>query len=100
MSGWVQKDESDGLEADRFGSVPTRMVTFDPVDPDVLYAGNWIAFRGHSNGIFRSTGGGDTWVNVTANLGPEFTPWALSVNPHDRYAYVGSSHGTWKLPPP
>ena len=97
---WLEKGAAAGLEQDRFDSIPTRFVAIDPIDPKIVYAGNWIAFRGHSNGIFRSVNSGMDWENITGELGPEFTPWALSVNPHDRYLYVGSSHGTWKLPPP
>ena len=97
---WLEKGVAAGLEQDRFDSIPTRFVAIDPIDPKIVYAGNWIAFRGHSNGIFRSVNSGVDWENITGELGPEFTPWALSVNPHDRYLYVGSSHGTWKLPPP
>ena len=62
---WVNRSEADGLEADRFGGVPTRLITVDPVDPEVVYAGNWIAFRGHSNGIFRSTNSGVSWENIS-----------------------------------
>ena len=97
---WVQRAEQNGLEADRFGSVSTRFITIDPRNPNNVYAGNWIAFRGHSNGVFRSRDAGRSWQNVTRNLGPEFTPWALSVNPHNGFVYVGSSHGTWALAPP
>jgi len=99
-SEWVEKSGTAGLERDRFGSVSTWKITVDPGNPDIVYAGNWIAFRGHSNGVFRSLDAGNTWENITYNLGPEFTPWALSVNPHNGGLYVGSSHGTWKLPPP
>ena len=76
---WLEKGDADGLEMDRFESVSTRFVTIDPVDPNVVYAGNWIAFRGHSNGVFRSRNAGVDWENITAGLGAEFTPWALSV---------------------
>lgn len=66
-TGWVQREARHGLEADSFDAVPTRLVAFDPIDPCVVYAGNWLAFRGYSNGIFRSTDGGDIWVNITHN---------------------------------
>ncbi|MBI5194749.1 MAG: hypothetical protein HZA10_00335 [Nitrospirae bacterium] len=87
------------LETDAFGTCSTRYITVDPKHPNVVYAGKWINFYGHSNGIFRSINYGDTWENITYNLGPEFTPWSISVNPHNGYVYVGSSHGTWRLPP-
>jgi photosystem II stability/assembly factor-like uncharacterized protein len=97
---WVNRTDADGLEKDRFGTVSIRNVTIDPKHPNVVYAGRWITFHGHANGIFRSQDYGASWENITHNLGPEFTPWAVSANPHDGYVYIGSSHGTWKLPPP
>jgi parallel beta-helix repeat protein len=95
---WVQS--KNGLTEDRFGSISTRYITIDPNNPNIVYAGKWIAIYGHANGVFRSTDYGNTWENITYALGPEFTPWSMSVNPHNGYVYVGSSHGTWRLPPP
>jgi len=100
IARWLLRDDAHGLQKDRFDSVNTLYVTVDPAHPNVVYAGKWIAWRGHSNGVFRSMDYGQTWENITGNLGPEFTPWAISVNPHDSYVYIGSSHGTWKFPPP
>ena len=96
---WDQKTEEHGIEKDRFGSLCVSSLAIDPNQPNVVYAGRWLSFSGHANGVFRSTDYGETWENVILNLGPEFTAWSLSVNPHDGYIYVGSSHGTWKLPP-
>lgn len=97
---WGRKTETDGLEKDQFDSLSTRNLTIDPNHPNVIYAGRWISFKGHANGIFRSLDFGKTWENITYNLGPEFTTWAISVNPNNGYVYLGSSHGTWKLPQP
>ena len=105
-SQWIQKTDADGLERDRFGTLNTRYITVDPSEPNIIYAGKWTSFYGHSNGIFASQDSGDTWKNITYNLGPddpndtdepEFTPWAISVNPHNGRVYVGSQHGTWYL---
>lgn len=49
----------------------------DPNDPNVLYAALWLAFRtpwsmnsgGAGGGLFKSTDGGDTWREITANPG-------------------------------
>jgi len=97
---WVNKTETNGLEKDRFGTLSVRNVAIDPRHPKVVYGGRWFAFCGHANGIFRSKDYGASWENITAGLGPEFTTWAVSVSPHDGYVYLGSSHGTWRLPPP
>ncbi|MDY6833806.1 MAG: hypothetical protein SVY53_03280 [Chloroflexota bacterium] len=96
---WEQKTDANGLEKDRFGGLCVGSLAIDPNQSNIVYAGRWISFRGHANGVFQSTDYGETWNNTSLNLGPEFTAWSLSVNPHDSYIYVGSSHGTWKLSP-
>jgi len=97
---WLKKSEESGLSKDRFGSIFFKCVAVDPKHPEVVYTGRWAPGWGHSNGIFRSVDYGMTWENITSNLGPEFTVWSISVSPHDGTVYIGSSHGTWKLPPP
>ncbi|MDY6967270.1 MAG: hypothetical protein SVR08_01255 [Spirochaetota bacterium] len=97
-SKWLKRTEADGFTRDRFETLDTACIVVDPDHPNIIYAGRWIAYRGHANGIFRSTDYGETWKNITYNLGPEFTTWSISVNPYDGYVYIGSSHGTWKFP--
>ena len=99
-SKWLQTMSGNGFEEDRFGSLCTISIAVDPRQPNVVYAGRWIGFSGHANGIFRSIDSGQYWENITHNLGLEFNVDDISVNPHDRYVYIGSSHGTWKLPSP
>ncbi|OGS19749.1 MAG: hypothetical protein A2219_04745 [Elusimicrobia bacterium RIFOXYA2_FULL_50_26] len=99
-SAWTTKTDADGLERDWFSSLNTRYITVDQRYPNIIYAGKWCSWQGHSNGVFRSQDYGATWENITGKLGPEFTPWSLSVNPHSGEIYMGSSHGTWKLTPP
>ncbi len=96
-SVWVQKTDAHGLEKDRFGTVNTGRITVDPTEPNVVYAGRVVNIYGEANGIFGSTDYGNTWKNITYNLGPEFTTWAISVNPHNERVYIGSSLGTWYL---
>ena len=95
---WDLKSENNGIEQDLFGSLYTRSVAVDPNNPNIVYLGKWIAEKGHSNGIFMSKDYGETWENITHNLGPEFTPWSISVNPYSSDVYIGSSRGTWFLP--
>jgi len=94
------KNEANGLSKSRFNSIDTLYVTADPNNTNILYAGYYKAWIGNSSGIFRSIDGGNSWVNITDNLGSEFTPMYLTVKPDNSYVYVGSSLGTWKLPPP
>lgn len=97
---WTKKGEESGLTKDYFGLMSFKCVAVDPRHPEVIYTGKWAPGKGHSNGIFRSVDYGNTWENITYNLGPEFTVWSIAVSPYDGTVYVGSSHGTWKLPPP
>ena len=49
----------------------------DPTNPNILYAGFWEVYRrpwtlesgGPGGGIFKSTDGGDTWIEITRNEG-------------------------------
>ncbi len=97
---WVKPGENHGIKKDAFNLNSIRSVVIDPKYPNIVYIGKWAPGKGHSNGIFRSMDFGKTWTNITYNLGPEFTAWALAVNPYDRSVYVGSSLGTWHLSAP
>ncbi len=97
---WLKKDERSGIDKDYFGSSAIKSVAVDPMHPEVVYVSKWAPGKGHSNGIFRSVDYGSRWNNITYNLGPEFTATAISVSPLDGRVYIGSSHGTWRLPPP
>jgi photosystem II stability/assembly factor-like uncharacterized protein len=99
-TNWLTIGENNGLSKDWFGFLSVKCVAVDPRNPAVVYVGKVAPGKGQSNGIYRSVNYGQTWLNITGNLGPEFTAWSLSVSPHDGTVYVGSSHGTWKLPPP
>ncbi|MEK7232860.1 MAG: hypothetical protein AAB268_03520, partial [Elusimicrobiota bacterium] len=99
-SQWVLQTKANGYDNDQFGLKDTRSVAVDPNNPLVIYAGKAAYGYGHSNGVFRSTDGGNTWTNITGNLGPEFNVISLHVNPDTSEVYVNSWHGTWKLPPP
>lgn len=70
-------------------------LSIDPNDPDIIYAGVWEAYRnswsmssgGPGSGLFKSTDGGDTWVEITRAPGfPEeglIGKVGISVSPVD-----------------
>lgn len=97
---WIKRGEESGLEKDYFGMLSFKCVAVDSQYSEVIYTGRWAPGKGHSEGIFRSVDCGKTWENITYNLGLPITIWSVSVSPHDGTVYIGSSHGTWKLPPP
>lgn len=94
------RNEEHGIEKDQFDQVSTVSVVTDPNNSNVVYAAAAMPHRGQSNGVFRSVDGGTSWINITGNLGPQLNVTSLSVNPFDSYVYLGSSVGSWKLPPP
>jgi photosystem II stability/assembly factor-like uncharacterized protein len=103
---------------DQTGAVDLSM---DPSNPRTLYAAMWQASRkfwllddgGPGSGLFKSTDGGTTWTEITANLGLPAEPIGkigVSVsgaNPNRVYALVEANGGglfrsdnagaTWQL---
>jgi photosystem II stability/assembly factor-like uncharacterized protein len=62
------------FRSDSAGAIDLVM---DPANPRILYAGIWQAVRrpwemisgGPGSGLFKSTDGGDTWTEITRNVG-------------------------------
>ena len=97
---WTGRDEGDGLERDFFGAMIFQRLAVDPRQPNVIYAGQNHCWRGVARGIFRSTDSGRTWQNISGNLGPDLTVWAITVSPHDSTVWLGTAYGNWRLPGP
>src|SRR5262245_1870666 len=79
----------------------------DPGNPSVIYAGFWEVYRkpwtlesgGPGSGLFKSTDGGDTWIDLTRNPGlPRGTVGKLGItvspaNPDRVWAIVEAEDG-------
>lgn len=66
---------------------PMLAMTISPQTSDVVYAASAPGFSRRA-GVFRTTNGGRTWINITANL-PDRFPTDLAVDPtNDAIVYV------------
>ena len=79
----------------------------DPTNPRILYAGTWQVRRtphslesgGEGSGLYRSTDGGDTWQNISANEGLPRGIWGavgITVSPSNNknlYAMIEATDG-------
>ena len=96
----ILRNDAHGIAKSKLNSIDINSVAVDPNNPNVVYAGAYATWNGHSNGIFRSTDYGMTWENINGNLNPDINVSTISVNPSNSYVYLSSYAGTWKLPPP
>jgi len=94
---WIVSDESNGLLKDWYGQYSLRNVAIHPADCNVIFVAHLASRIGFTRGVFVSRDGGESWTDISANLGPEMAVWAMAVDPrHDRL-YIGTSEGTWFL---
>lgn len=82
-------------------------LVMEPGNPEVFYAGTWRALRtpysmesgGEGSGLWKSTDGGETWVNMTAKKGLPKGVWGIvgvavaASNPDRVYAIIENQNG-------
>ena len=97
---WI--DKSDGLSRLTFGAI-----AIDPNNTNIIYAGtgesrwlfNNVTYEG--NGLYKSTDGGDSWVQITNGFGIETQFSDIEVNPNNSNVLLAAlGSGNWNRPSP
>lgn len=73
-----------------------NVIEVDPANPNVVYAGGSYGYdlSPQSGGIYRSTDGGQTWLNLGWDLHPDFH--ALAMDPSNpSHVLIGNDGGVW-----
>jgi uncharacterized repeat protein (TIGR01451 family) len=76
-----------------------NVVEADPTNPNVVFLGGSFGYNlnPQSGGVYRSTDGGQTWVNLGWDQHPDFH--ALAFDPSNtKHVLVGSDGGVWFSP--
>ena len=94
---WSRKADKEGLKRDRFGLCYVSALIADTSKPGRLFAGKAAPGRGMSNGIFVSNDSGETWQDITGNLGSDIYVWSLHLDAADKTLYAGTDRGLQKL---
>jgi photosystem II stability/assembly factor-like uncharacterized protein len=94
---------------DQYGQIHLMSVATDPGDRSIIYTGGAANLYATSATITRSTDGGRTWTNLTANEpikhfpeppGPREVQW-MRVHPTTHELWVnGECYGMWRWSPP
>jgi uncharacterized repeat protein (TIGR01451 family) len=73
-----------------------NVIETDPSNPNVVYAGGSYGYdlSPQSGGIYRSTDGGQTWLNLGWDLHPDFHAVAMDPNNAD-HVLIGNDGGVW-----
>jgi uncharacterized repeat protein (TIGR01451 family) len=73
-----------------------NVVEVDPTDPNVVFVGGSYGYdlSPESGGIFRTTNGGRSWVNLGWDLHPDFH--AVAFDPtNTKHVLIGNDGGVW-----
>ncbi len=97
-----------------FSSLSYGAITFDPIQPNTVYAGTGEVIAGGyplsftGDGIYKSTDGGNSWTNLNGSFGSVTFINAIAVSPHQNanvvaafgrgYSFFGSpaNMGIWR----
>jgi uncharacterized repeat protein (TIGR01451 family) len=76
-----------------------NVIETDPNNPNVVYAGGSFGYdlSPQSGGIYRSTDGGQTWLDLGWDLHPDFHALAMDPNNAD-HVLIGNDGGVWYSP--
>lgn len=73
------------------GGSLARVIIFDPIDPDIMYASTGIfdreAYNMEGEGVLKSTDGGETWTNINSGLKNLFVGF-LEMHPTDHNTLI------------
>ncbi|MFA7256320.1 MAG: LamG-like jellyroll fold domain-containing protein [Kiritimatiellales bacterium] len=94
---WLLRNENNGITKDSFGNYNVLHITVDPINPDVVYIGKRVQWKGHSDGVCVSTDAGLSWTNISGNMSAYSTVWKVKANPNNDAVYIATSHGTWVM---
>ena len=91
------RDHRHGLAKDSFGTMYTQCISYDPNNPDRVFAGRRALGFGNGNGVFISLDKGRHWQDANFNLSPGMTVYAIKINPFDSSVFIGTSFGTFRM---
>jgi uncharacterized repeat protein (TIGR01451 family) len=76
-----------------------NVIETDPTNPNVVYAGGSFGYdlSPQSGGIYRSTDGGQTWLDLGWDLHPDFHALAMDPTNPD-HVLIGNDGGVWYSP--
>jgi len=95
---WRKRARDNGLLPDDFGQRYLETVVAHPNIPGLLFGGRRSPGKGVANGLFYSLDHGENWQAIAKEgLLTHTNIWSVNVNPFSDDAFVGTSHGIYRL---
>lgn len=92
------------LMSEDFSSITFGAIKIDPNNPNIVYAGsgevryNFTPRIYSGRGLFKTTDGGETWINIIDGFGEQTHFSSIDINPNDSNNIVaGLASGNWHL---